>query len=81
MNWQIWFVTLARISAQALGVAGQTALANVFTKIGDIGQANENVEEHMKLVQDNLDSGPIDSTDWNSVEARITAKQDRIDRV
>lgn len=80
MNWREWFITLARLGATGLSVAGQASLSRIFNKIGDAAQANENVEAHMALVKENLDSGPIDSTDWDAVEGAITANQARIDK-
>jgi hypothetical protein len=79
----MWFVTIARSAALALGLAGQSRLGGMFDTIASLAESGANVEAKMALIKAKLDelhaAGQLLSDgDWDAVEASINAASDKL---
>lgn len=78
MNTTILVTIGLRAAALAVGLSGQSKASDRLYALADTIEAGRATEEHMKLVAELLKSRSLTPEDWDDLDRRLKADQDRL---
>lgn len=78
MEWKDIAVSALRSLSMAAELFGRPKISKYLDGVANLAEAGEDVEEHMRVVNEKLLAREINDDDWADVESRIRVDLDRL---